>query len=197
MNPSNIFSHQLVALRHLLSSVDSRPEELLSTGRRRKPYAGQAAVRELIQGELGRILYGRVESTKAKVKMMASEQEKTRFRSFAERYIIERCSTYAHGQAGLETAHSDVQEAKRVYTLIAGVAEHIDVPEQQPYVGVQTQQAPQQAAQNQQSIMSGRPTIYGQLNPPGVSPISPPRNPLKSYGRAGAIARAFLGKGNP
>jgi hypothetical protein len=61
---------------------------------------------------------------------MASQMEKDRFRSFAERYVIERASTLPNeDHEGLNLAWQAVQQATRIYQLIATKAENLHVPE--------------------------------------------------------------------
>lgn len=53
---------------------------------------------------------------------MMQEEEEKRFRSFAERYVIERASTFRSGEHELEDAWSCVERAKKAYGMIADQA---------------------------------------------------------------------------
>jgi len=50
---------------------------------------------------------------------MADLQEQTRFRSFAERYLIERATFFRQGEGELEDAWMCVERAKTLYKHIA------------------------------------------------------------------------------
>jgi hypothetical protein len=61
---------------------------------------------------------------------MPSDTEKTRFRSFAERYMVERAKTFPAGMTDseeLECAYRVLQIAERVYKNIEDKAEHLNM----------------------------------------------------------------------
>jgi len=59
-----------------------------------------------------------------------SEQERTRFRSFAERYLIERAKTF-HTEEELEDGWKAIEDAKKLYVMVesAGLQMFPFVPE--------------------------------------------------------------------
>jgi hypothetical protein len=65
--------------------------------------------------------------------MPVSEQEKARFRSFAERYVIERAQGFPVGHE-LEHAWAAIEDAKKMYGMIEQASSllSVETPQQQP-----------------------------------------------------------------
>jgi hypothetical protein len=80
----------------------------------------------------------------------------TRFRSFAERYVIERASTFK-GDTEMEDAWSAVERAKSIYKHIENVA-NVEDAKEHPYTEASGKPAP----------MTGAPTTAGQTSAVGV-----------------------------
>lgn len=86
---------------------------------------------------------------------MATETEESkRFRSFAERYIVERAGTFAQGEKELEDAWKCILSATSIYKMIDGAANKFRT--QDPYAGMASQ-------------AQGMPGVVGNIGPAGVA----------------------------
>jgi hypothetical protein len=96
-----------------------------------------------------------------------------RFRSFAERYVVERAGSFRTGFEQ-EDAFAAVLDAKGIYNNIAAQAKYMDQPEQ-----AETTQSPLQGAGQQAA-------------PNAFNPLSPRRGIRSPAGASGAIGTGKL-----
>lgn len=91
---------------------------------------------------------------------MALDNEKTRFRSFAERYLIERASTFTLGKEK-EDAFMVIEDAKTMYAMVETASRRLTMPPDEDRPGTQAGIIPQAP----RGITAAAPTIYRNQNP--------------------------------